>query len=197
MSVMETKTAYIRKTGIAEMDQATLEHEFDELMQETSPHEIDGIRYKKSGNIFRQLLPLALAFIPGIGPALGFATQVGSTIHGASAANTAQKKAQGAFNAQQATAQSAFQPSSATQAFAPQSATKASPLSRGDFDTSLTNLSKNRESQRQSIFSQFRGLGTEKQNSALASNLKSAGTSSDLAKSTFLSDQKKLGSTFV
>jgi len=43
----KTNRAYVRMTGNRRFDQGTLEHELDELMQKVSPHEEDGIRYKK------------------------------------------------------------------------------------------------------------------------------------------------------
>ena len=65
--------AYIRQTGIKDVDQNTIEHEFDELLQKVSPHEEDGIRYKSGvfgsrsnsflNKAFRPLLA-ALSFTP-------------------------------------------------------------------------------------------------------------------------------------
>lgn len=42
----ETMEAYVRKTGVAEIDDITMEHELEELLATVSPHEVDGIRYK-------------------------------------------------------------------------------------------------------------------------------------------------------
>ena len=75
----ETGEAFVRKTGIKEMDMATLSHEVDELVAKTSPHEIDGIRYKKGGAL-RTILPIVAAFIPGIGPIVSAALNVGMNI---------------------------------------------------------------------------------------------------------------------
>lgn len=72
----KTQTAYVRRTGVKNIDRNTLEHEFDELLQKVSPHEEDGIRYKKGG-AWRQILPVMLAFVPGVGPALSAASAVG------------------------------------------------------------------------------------------------------------------------
>ncbi len=72
----KTGEAYIRKTGVAELDDTTLEHEFNELLAKTSPDEIDGIRYKKGGAL-RTVLPVLAAFIPGIGPIVSAALNVG------------------------------------------------------------------------------------------------------------------------
>lgn len=41
-----TNIAYVRDTGYNDITKHTIEHELDELLQKTSPHEIDGIRYK-------------------------------------------------------------------------------------------------------------------------------------------------------
>lgn len=54
----ETGEAYVRKTGVAMIDDATLEHEFDELLANVSPHEVEGIRYKTTsgeGGFWHQL----------------------------------------------------------------------------------------------------------------------------------------------
>jgi hypothetical protein len=42
----ETMEAYVRKTGVADIDDITMEHELEELLATVSPHEVDGIRYK-------------------------------------------------------------------------------------------------------------------------------------------------------
>jgi len=44
--------AYIRDTGYNDITKGTISHELDELMQGTSPHEVDGIRYKDMGSMF-------------------------------------------------------------------------------------------------------------------------------------------------
>lgn len=87
MSVMDTKTAYIRSTGIEEMDKATINHEFDELMQQDSPHEINGIRYKSGaglGRIFGPIIGTIVGFVtgnPAIGAAVGAAISGGTQAH--------------------------------------------------------------------------------------------------------------------
>jgi len=42
----KTNIAYVRNTGVRELDENTISHEFDELLMKVSPHEEDGIRYK-------------------------------------------------------------------------------------------------------------------------------------------------------
>lgn len=42
----ETKEAYVRRTGVKELDDITIEHEMEELLAGTSLHEVDGIRFK-------------------------------------------------------------------------------------------------------------------------------------------------------
>lgn len=51
-----TKTAYVRDTGFNDFTKATIEHELDELMAQTSPHEEDGIRYKDFSQSFGNFL---------------------------------------------------------------------------------------------------------------------------------------------
>ncbi len=179
MSVMDKKTAYIRRTGVKELDQHTIEHEFDELMQEVSPHEINGIRYKDNGFIstFKSLLPRILF---GIGAPVAEAV--------ASKLFAPKQQAQ-----PQQSAASNFQPSNATSAFAPQT---LAPLGEADFNTSLSNLSKNASLQEKSIMDRFRGRTTSG-DTAYNRTLTNSRTSSELAKNQFLDDQKQLGSLFA
>jgi hypothetical protein len=72
----KTMEAYVRKTGVKELDDITLEHEFNELLAKTSPDEIDGIRYKKGG-VARFIVPALLSLIPGVGPILAAVSNVG------------------------------------------------------------------------------------------------------------------------
>jgi len=199
MSVMATKTAYIRRTGIKDMDQGTINHEFDELMQQSSPHEINGIRYKSVGQVFLRIAKSIAASFFG-GPIAGIASDVFSTIEGVGqerAGNRAKKQSKD-FQRQQNEFFSSFQPSGATQAFAPQT-TSAGPLGLEQFNTSLSNLDKNRQATQQGVFSQFRGQSPRgaSGSSAFQTALSSAKSSSDLARNQFLEDQTKLGSTFV
>jgi hypothetical protein len=65
------------------MDQGTIDHEFDELLQKVSPHEEDGIRYKKFKKILRPILSV-LSVIPSpIQPfaAIGSAAMAGYNIN--------------------------------------------------------------------------------------------------------------------
>lgn len=70
MADAKRNVAYIRETGVKDLDQNTIEHEFDELLQKVSPHEEDGIRYKKMGGFFQAVVPILLSFV---NPALGAA----------------------------------------------------------------------------------------------------------------------------
>jgi hypothetical protein len=64
---MATKTAYVKDTGFNDLTKANIGHELDELMASTSPHEIDGIRYKSLGNIFSGIT----GGISNVGSAIG------------------------------------------------------------------------------------------------------------------------------
>ena len=182
MTVMKTKTAYIRDTGVKDLDRGTIEHEFDELMQSSSPHEIDGIRYKGGGflqNILSTILFGSAAPVANFAASKVFKPKTPTGASGLPGQQFAQSPSV----------------SPVTQAFAPQT---QSPLGQEDFNTSLTNLTSNAASQKKSIFEKFRPTGTDPtKNSALSRSLTQSKTSSDLARSTFLDDQKKLGSTFV
>jgi len=74
-----TQTAYVRKTGIRPLDMFVTQHEVEELIAKVSPHEEDGIRYKKARQILSTVLPIALSFIPAFGPALGAVASGGMT----------------------------------------------------------------------------------------------------------------------
>jgi hypothetical protein len=70
MADASTGKAYIRRTGVAELDAGTIRHEFDELLQKVSPHEEDGIRYKSGGALGKILAPvLGIALAPFTGGA--------------------------------------------------------------------------------------------------------------------------------
>jgi hypothetical protein len=76
----KTNTAYVRKIHWGEIGKTmtllTIQHEMDELLAKISPHEEDGIRYKKGG-VLRTILPIAAAFVPVIGPYLSAAMNIG------------------------------------------------------------------------------------------------------------------------
>lgn len=78
----KTNTAYVRKTHWGEVsktvDLLTIQHELDELVAKTSPHEVDGIRYKRGGSIIRNVAS-AISVITGH-PYIAAAMQAG---HGA------------------------------------------------------------------------------------------------------------------
>lgn len=56
------RKAYVRKSGIPALDVLVMGHELQELISKVSPHEEDGIRYKKGGAA-RTIVPLALGAI--------------------------------------------------------------------------------------------------------------------------------------
>jgi hypothetical protein len=89
----KTMEAYVRKTGVAEIDDITMEHEFQELLAKTSPDEIDGIRYKKvfKDIIAPYILPVVGALLGGpAGASLGIGSTVGSALGGAAASAAGQ-----------------------------------------------------------------------------------------------------------
>jgi len=214
MTIVKEKTAYIRKTGVKELDMSTINHEFDELMQQTSPHEINGVRYKLPfiGPLISWIASMG-APAAGLGGAAGpatlgsaFASGLGSIaapIAGAAATSAAISGGKnliatgnvfGKTKQPQQTALPGFQPTGTTSAFAPQT---QQPLGRTEFDKSLSNLTRNADAQQKSVFERFRGLGGTEGNTAFSGALSSARSSSDLARKQFLQDQKKLGSTFT
>src|SRR3990167_9069360 len=76
-AIKDKGEAYVRKTNVAELDEATMQHELQELLAKHSEHEdADNIRWKKGGAL-RTFLPIAAAFIPGVGPVLSAALNVG------------------------------------------------------------------------------------------------------------------------
>jgi len=99
----DTGEAFIRQTGVSDIDEATILHEIDELTSSQSYHEdANGYRWKKwgkpfraltgtgasqKGTIFGNVLPtvanIGLGAVPGIGPALatGYGAWQGAT-HG-------------------------------------------------------------------------------------------------------------------
>ena len=203
MSVMKTKTAFVRRTGVEDMDIGTIHHEFDELMAATSPHEENGIRYKAWIPFLINALAMAAgsagveALVTGgvsaarggefgegakqgaisgatggAAAGLGVPAWVASAAgNAASAATAPRQQSFPGFSGQQ---QKSFTPSDTTSAFAPQT---ASPLSRSDFDTSLSKLSSNAKAQEADIFSRFRGQSTS-ENTSFKRNLDFAKTSS-------------------
>ncbi len=60
----KTKEAYVRKTRCKEMDDETIIHEAEELLAKVSPHEEDGIRWKKGMDIITPIIQ-AVATITG------------------------------------------------------------------------------------------------------------------------------------
>lgn len=76
-----TKTAYVRNTHWGDISKTvnllTIQHELDELVAKTSPHEEDGIRYKKGRDIFAPIGTALLSLIPGVGIPLSMAASAG------------------------------------------------------------------------------------------------------------------------
>ncbi len=85
----KTGEAYVRSVGVKDLDEETIMHEMEELLTTNSPHEEDGINFKKwgkpfraltgtgasqKGTIFGNVLPtvanIGLGAVPGIGPAI-------------------------------------------------------------------------------------------------------------------------------
>lgn len=52
------KKAFVRQSGIPALDVLITGHELEELTAKVSPHEEDGIRYKKGGDIITSALPV-------------------------------------------------------------------------------------------------------------------------------------------
>lgn len=83
----EKNMAFVRETGVKELDMATLQHEVDELAAKVSPHEEDGIRYKSGGSLGRILAPvlgglvtvLSGGTLAPLGVAIGSAGSVGTS----------------------------------------------------------------------------------------------------------------------
>ena len=78
----KTNTAYVRKTGIKPLDMFVTDHELDELVAKVSPHEEDGIRYKKGSAVMQWLAPLAIGLLTG-GTSFALAPWFGSSATGA------------------------------------------------------------------------------------------------------------------
>lgn len=76
-----TNTAYVRNTHWGDISKTvnllTIQHELDELVAKTSPHEVDGIRYKKGRDIFAPIGTALLSLIPVAGIPLSMAATAG------------------------------------------------------------------------------------------------------------------------
>jgi hypothetical protein len=187
MTDAKRKIAWVRQTGVKDLDDHTIRHEFDELMSGTSLHEEDGIRYKKGGNIFKAIVS-ALAFaVPGIGPILGPVVSGAAVGHSASQAQKQGRQASEQARQQALQSQSAFR-----QPFVQSAADPGrSPLSDTEFQTGLGNIDKNLQQRETDIFRQsgFRGQ-KESENTALARALGSARTSSTSERDLFVKQQE-------
>jgi len=73
--------AFVRRTGIKDVDEATLHHEIDELVSKHSNHEDEyGIRHKKGKKIFAKVIPIALGMLAGpLGPLAAGMISAGSS----------------------------------------------------------------------------------------------------------------------
>ena len=88
----KTGVAYVRDTGYNDITKDTIAHELDELMQKTSPHEEDGIRYKNlkslgagaGAGILSSMIPGLRGFSPAISAGAGaLAAGKGKRLQGA------------------------------------------------------------------------------------------------------------------
>jgi len=73
----KNRTAYIRDTGYNDITKGTISHELDELMQEKSPHEVDGIRYKDFSQSFGNFGSSLPVIGKAAGPVLGAVGGIG------------------------------------------------------------------------------------------------------------------------
>ena len=179
MTIPKKNVSYVRSSGNKDVDRFFINHEFDEIMQANSDHEIDGVRYgfwSFVKNIFKTILPKLLF---GIGAPL--ATSAINAIGGGSR----QSSQIGASPPQP----SQFTPSAATSAFAP---TSQNPLSTEDYNKSIQNITSNTQQQTSDVFSRFRGLGSPTQNSALFGALGNVKSSGQRTLDQFKEDQNKL-----
>ncbi len=71
----KTKTAYVRRTGIKDLDFFNTFHELEHLEDghtgKHADHFENGVYYKKLNEMFQSAAPIAASFIPGVGPFLG------------------------------------------------------------------------------------------------------------------------------
>jgi len=70
------QVAWVRQTGVQGLDMFTIQHEVEELAKKISPHEEDGIRYKKGRDIMGSIGPMILG---AFNPLLGAAASAGYT----------------------------------------------------------------------------------------------------------------------
>ena len=79
------KKAYVRESGIPALDLLVMGHELQELVSKISPHDEDGIRYKKQSGwmqIASIVAPIAIGLLTG-GAGFALAPWFGSTMTGA------------------------------------------------------------------------------------------------------------------
>ena len=82
----KTNMAYVRDTGYGDITKGTINHELDELLAKTSPHEEDGIRYKSLASYGAGAGGNALSNIVGgfLGNKGGILGKFGNMVKGAS-----------------------------------------------------------------------------------------------------------------
>lgn len=155
MTHAKSKTAWVRRTRVKDLDMNTINHEFDELMAKTSDHEIDGIRYKFD--------PISLLLNIAAAAAGSFAVDQGVKGLGRVTGLVPKPKEQ-AFTAPRASfVQSPFAPKTSA----------PGPLSEADFSKSLGNVNTNLSSRLSSLGSLFRGQA-EPGNTAFAAQANAA-----------------------
>ncbi len=66
------KKAYVRETGIHDLNKFLVNHELEELLSSSSTHEDEnGIRHKKFKDFFEPIISIISSFIPGASQILG------------------------------------------------------------------------------------------------------------------------------
>jgi hypothetical protein len=75
----KNKRAYVRESGIPALDLLVMGHEIQELVADVSPHEEDGIRYKKGGWA-RSIVPMILGGLATVLTGGGAAPLLGATM---------------------------------------------------------------------------------------------------------------------
>jgi len=92
-----TRTAFVRDTGIPALTLFNAAHELEHLRDGHdgvyADHYRNGVYYKNIGDMFRQIAPMALNAIPGVGTGLSLAATAGNAAFDVNRANK-DKKAQ-------------------------------------------------------------------------------------------------------
>lgn len=90
--------AYIRQSGVGTLDAFNIAHELEHLDGKSLGERYDsenGCYYKGFGDVLSTIVPMALSFIPGAGPALGMAASAGMRGYQASRARRGQRQQMG------------------------------------------------------------------------------------------------------